>query len=81
MTDPFHDVEEDAEALPVVPEKTGSDVPSPVTETEELTAATSPFPPFRFSVEFSGIRGLTEGEKFYSRTVFYAGSHWRVSPY
>jgi len=79
MTDPFHDIEEDAEALPVVPEKTGSDVPSPATETEEPTAATSPFPPFRFSVEFSGIRGLTEGEKFYSRTVFYAGSHWRVT--
>ena len=78
MTDPFHEIEEDAEALPVVPEKTGSDVPSPATETEEVTAATSPFPPFRFSVEFSGIRGLTEGEKFYSRTVFYAGSHWRV---
>jgi hypothetical protein len=77
MTDPFNS-EEDAEVVPIVPEKTGSDITSPPPETEESTTTASPFPPFRFSVEFRGIRGLTEGEKFYSRTVFYAGSHWRV---
>ena len=77
MTDPFNS-EEDNEAVPAVPEKMGSDV-STVQEVEEPTAAaSSPFPPFRFSVEFRGIRSLAEGEKSYSRTVFYAGSHWRV---
>jgi hypothetical protein len=79
MTDPFNS-EEDAEVVPVVPEKTGSDVPSPQPDMDEVTTTASPYPPFRFSVEFRGIRGLTEGEKFYSRTVFYAGSHWRVIP-
>jgi hypothetical protein len=78
MTDPFSS-EEDVE-VPIVPEKTGSDVTA-VMETEEITTTASPYPPFRFSVEFRGIRGLTEGEKVYSRTVFYAGSHWRVSLY
>lgn len=77
MTDPFNS-EEDTEAIPVVPEKTGSDITSPVQETEEISTTASPFPPFRFSVEFRNIRSLTEGEKSYSRTVFYAGSHWRV---
>ena len=77
MTDPFNS-EEDTEAIPVVPEKTGSDITSPVQETEEILTTASPFPPFRFSVEFRNIRSLTEGEKSYSRTVFYAGSHWRV---
>ena len=79
MTDPFN-AEEDAEIVPVVPEKTGSDLTSPIQETEEVITTASPYPPFRFSVEFRGIRALTEGEKVYSRTVFYAGSHWRVSP-
>jgi hypothetical protein len=77
MTDPFN-AEEDAEIVPVVPEKMGSDLTSPIQETEEITTTASPYPPFRFSVEFSGIRALTEGAKVYSRTVFYAGSHWRV---
>jgi len=81
MTDPFNS-EEDAEIIPVIPEKMGSDVTSPIQEVvEEISTTTaSPYPPFRFSVEFRGIRALTEGEKVYSRTVFYAGSHWRVIP-
>ena len=79
MTDPFNS-EEDTEAIPVAaPEKTGSDITSTPQETEDITTSASPFPPFRFSVEFRNIRSLTEGEKSYSRTVFYAGSHWRVS--
>ena len=77
MTDPFNS-EEDAEVIPLIPEKMGSDVTSPVQEVEEIMTTASPYPPFRFSVEFRGIRALTEGEKVYSRTVFYAGSHWRV---
>lgn len=77
MTDPFNS-EEDAEIMPAMPEKMGSDLTSPVQETEEITASASPFPPFRFSVEFRGIRTLAEGRKDYSRTVFYAGSQWRV---
>lgn len=80
MTDPFN-AEEDTEIIPVVPEKMGSDVTSPVQENEEITTTASPYPPFRFSVEVSGIRALTEGDKFYSRTVFYAGSHWRVNSF
>lgn len=79
MTDPFNS-EEDAEVIPVISEKMGSDVTSPIQEIEESTTTASPYPPFRFSVEFRGIRALTEGEKVYSRTVFYAGSHWRVKP-
>jgi hypothetical protein len=78
MTDPFSS-EEDAD-VPILPEKTGSDVTAPAPEMDEITATASPYPPFRFSVEFRGIRALTEGEKVYSRTVFYAGSHWRVHP-
>jgi BTB/POZ domain len=79
MTDPFNS-EEDAEIVPVLTEKMGSEATSPiqVQETEEGVTTSSPFPPFRFSVEFRGIRAMTEGEKGYSRTVFYAGSHWRV---
>src|SRR5271154_3062892 len=80
MTDPFNS-EEDAEVIPVIPEKMGSDVTSPIQEIEEITTTASPYPPFRFSVEFRGIRALTEGEKVYSRTVFYAGSHWRVNTF
>ena len=77
MTDPFN-AEEDTEIVAVIPEKMGSDLTSPIQETEEIITTASPYPPFRFSVEFRGIRALTEGEKSYSRTVFYAGSHWRV---
>jgi len=75
MTDPFN-AEEDTEVT--LPEKMASDLTSPVAENDEVGSSSSPFPPFRFSIEFRGIRGLTEGEKFFSRTVFYAGSHWRV---
>lgn len=57
---------------------------SPVQESldGDIVVTSSPFPPFRFSVEFTGIKALAEGEKCYSRTVFYAGSFWRVvSPF
>lgn len=36
------------------------------------------FPPFRFSAEFRGVRGLKEKKRVYSKTVFYAGSHWNI---
>ncbi|RPB20931.1 hypothetical protein L211DRAFT_490291 [Terfezia boudieri ATCC MYA-4762] len=38
----------------------------------------SNFPPFRFSAEFRGVRGLKEKKRVYSKTVFYAGSHWNI---
>ncbi|KAF8420195.1 hypothetical protein EV426DRAFT_249115 [Tirmania nivea] len=38
----------------------------------------SNFPPFRFSAEFHGVRGLKEKKRVYSKTVFYAGSHWNI---
>jgi hypothetical protein len=76
MTDTINGEEETEVTLP---EKMASDLTSPVAENDELGCTSSPFPPFRFSVEFRGIRALTEGEKFFSRTVFYAGSHWRVT--
>jgi hypothetical protein len=81
MMDPFNVEDENTETVPVVPEKMGSDVSPPPSQetTDEIIATASPFPPFRFSVEFRDIRNLAEGEKKYSRTVFYAGSHWRVS--
>ena len=81
MTDPFNS-EEDAELLPVITEKSGSEVTFQIQgagDQEGEVGGSSPFPPFRFSYEFRGIKSLTEGEKKYSRTVFYAGSHWRVT--
>jgi hypothetical protein len=40
--------------------------------------AYSNFPPFRFSAEFPNPRSLKEKKRVYSRTVFYAGSHWNM---
>ena len=77
MTDPFNP-NEYAKIIPVIPEKMGNDLISSIEETEELATIASPFPPFRFSVEFFGIRALKYCEKVYSRTVLYAGSYWRV---
>lgn len=39
----------------------------------------SAFPPFRFSVEFSNVRSVTNGQSQHSEEVFYAGSLWKVS--
>ncbi|KAF8464369.1 hypothetical protein BDZ91DRAFT_660104 [Kalaharituber pfeilii] len=36
------------------------------------------FPPFRFSAEFRAVRALKEKKRVYSKTVFYAGSHWNI---
>ncbi|KAH9836434.1 germ cell-less [Teratosphaeria destructans] len=36
------------------------------------------FPPFRFAAEFPNPRLLKEKKRFYSRTVFYAGSLWNI---
>jgi hypothetical protein len=36
------------------------------------------FPPFRFSAEFPNPRHLKENKRFYSQTVFYAGSLWNI---
>ncbi|PWW72593.1 hypothetical protein C7212DRAFT_301486 [Tuber magnatum] len=38
----------------------------------------SEFPPFRFSAEFKSVRSLKEKKRVYSKTVFYAGSHWNI---
>ncbi|KAG0644778.1 hypothetical protein HOY80DRAFT_389974 [Tuber brumale] len=38
----------------------------------------SEFPPFRFSAEFKSVRNLKEKKRVYSKTVFYAGSHWNI---
>lgn len=38
----------------------------------------SEFPPFRFSAEFRSVRSLKEKKRVYSKTVFYAGSHWNI---
>ncbi|GAB7338346.1 hypothetical protein MBLNU457_4651t1 [Dothideomycetes sp. NU457] len=40
--------------------------------------AYSRFPPFRFAVEFPNPRMLKENKRFYSRTIFYAGSLWNI---
>jgi len=40
--------------------------------------AYSNIPPFRFAAEFPNPRGLKEKKRVYSRTVFYAGSHWNI---
>ncbi|CAK4033440.1 hypothetical protein CBER1_04100 [Lecanosticta acicola] len=44
----------------------------------EPTATFSHYPPFRFAAEFPNPRLLKEKKRFYSRTVFYAGSLWNV---
>ncbi|KAF2153262.1 hypothetical protein K461DRAFT_278091 [Myriangium duriaei CBS 260.36] len=36
------------------------------------------FPPFRFAVEFQNPRLLKGKKRFYSRTIFYAGSLWNI---
>ena len=36
------------------------------------------YPPFRFAAEFPSPRNLKEKKRVYSRTVWYAGSHWNV---
>ena len=40
--------------------------------------AYSQYPPFRFAVEFANPKLLQENKRAYSRTVFYAGSFWRI---
>jgi hypothetical protein len=40
--------------------------------------AYSDFPPFRFAAEFPNAKSLKEKKRVYSRTVFYAGSHWKM---
>ena len=38
----------------------------------------SPYPPFRFAVEFWDVDALKEKSRLHSRTVWYAGSLWNV---
>lgn len=38
----------------------------------------SPYPPYRFSVEFWDVEALKEKSRLHSRTVWYAGSLWNV---
>lgn len=38
----------------------------------------SPYPPFRFSVEFWDVDALKEKSRLHSRTIWYAGSLWNV---
>ncbi|OLL26906.1 Germ cell-less protein-like 1 [Neolecta irregularis DAH-3] len=47
-------------------------------ERKDASLPWSQYPPFRFSVEFTGVKGLKEDKRVYSRTVFYAGSHWNI---
>lgn len=49
---------------------------TPANSVEELRY--SEFPPFRFSAEFKSVRSLKEKKRVYSKTVFYAGSHWNI---
>lgn len=44
----------------------------------EPAATYSHYPPFRFAAEFPNPRLLKERKRFYSRTVFYAGSLWNI---
>ncbi|RPB14046.1 hypothetical protein P167DRAFT_572968 [Morchella conica CCBAS932] len=52
----------------------GADTSAPIVQ--ELRY--SEFPPFRFSAEFRSVRSLKEKKRVYSKTVFYAGSHWNI---
>ena len=38
----------------------------------------SPYPPYRFSVEFWDVETLKEKSRLHSRTIWYAGSLWNV---
>lgn len=38
----------------------------------------SPYPPYRFSVEFWDVEALKEKSRLHSRTIWYAGSLWNV---
>jgi BTB/POZ domain len=77
MLDPFTTDDDGT----MYPEKTGNDDVCPAQFPEQpVVGSASPFPPCRFSYEFRNIRSLTENEKTYSRSVFYAGSSWRVLP-
>ncbi|KAI9842883.1 MAG: hypothetical protein M1838_002927 [Thelocarpon superellum] len=38
----------------------------------------TPYPPYRFSVEFPNPRLLKDKKRVYSRTVEYLGSHWNI---
>ena len=47
--------------------------------TPKVTPPTySTYPPYRFAVELPSARVLKDRRKFFSHTVFYAGSHWNV---
>ena len=46
--------------------------------TKAQPVAYSQYPPFRFAVEFANPKLLQENKRAYSRTVFYAGSFWRI---
>ena len=56
----------------------------PQTPSHAVTADAIPpvsythYPPFRFAAEFPNPRSLKEKKRTYSRTVWYAGSHWNV---
>ena len=47
-------------------------------ENKTKPVAYSRFSPYRFAVEFADPRLLQENKRAYSRTVFYAGSFWRI---
>jgi hypothetical protein len=46
--------------------------------TQPKPVAYSNIPPFRFAAEFPNPKSLKEKKRVYSRTVFYAGSHWNI---
>lgn len=55
--------------------RSASTIPSQSTSDK---ARWSPYPPFRFSVEFWDVEALKEKSRLHSRTIWYAGSLWNV---
>jgi hypothetical protein len=56
----------------------GSRVAEEASTAQPRPVAYSNIPPFRFAAEFPNPKSLKEKKRVYSRTVFYAGSHWNM---
>lgn len=52
--------------------------PLPCVEEEDLDSTWTKFPPFRFAVSFPDVSSLQVGERRYSDTKWYGGSHWNI---
>ncbi|EME49167.1 hypothetical protein DOTSEDRAFT_119569 [Dothistroma septosporum NZE10] len=65
-----------ASAQPRPPTAVGDNDPEGSNEPDSINYTN--FPPFRFAAEFPNPRLLKEKKRVYSRTVFYAGSLWKL---